>query len=161
MASNVILLRNEIYTRILAKRVANGFSFNNFSLSKQWRPKVEIEDLELTYPNGILYVIGGPAGDRVVKSRENSVLAEFQVKVGFQKVITDTTDDTAIDALVAFVDDELDEVLRKEVSQNSDFAFNRLEPEKDEAGVPFNYVNLGAISVFEAYLNVFYQVVLP
>lgn len=153
-------IRDEIYTRILSKKTALGFSLNSFSLQKTWRPRLETEELFQDYPNGILYVVGGTLGDREAISRDNTVNVEVSVKLGFQAPLTDPDTLTGVDALTDLID-ELDDVCRNDVHNNSEYSYFRTEFLKDENGVPFDFVVIDTLSTFESYLTVYYHLPIP
>lgn len=159
MSSPLVDIRNEVYTRILTLKGLSSFSFNDFGLKKAWKPYTSIEEMNVSFPGGIVTVVGGLMGDRNIITRNGrTVLAEFSVKIGYQKYITDDiggADTSPIDDLVNFVE-ELDEVCRNRVDLDN-VAYLRTEFLKDENGIPFHFIRAAQLSTFEAFFDAYYN----
>lgn len=147
-------LRDEAYLRINLKKLAAGFSINTFTLIRTWRPRKEYSELAAA-TSGIVYVISGEVGDKVSLSRKNAIKGEYSVQIGYQRILTDLEDMAGIDALVDFVHD-LESCVRHDISTGL-YGYSRTEFEKDESGMPFNFLNFDQISTFEAYFRLFFN----
>lgn len=160
--SPLLTLRDETYTRLLLKKGLNQFSFNTFGTKKTWKPGSSPEEMQKLYPNGLVTVVGGVLGDRVALSRDNLVMGEFSVKIGFQKyIVTDVASSITdpVDALVNFTE-ELELMCRQEL-QIDEMTYVRTEYEKDDSGLPFHFVRISEDSTFEAYFDAFFHTPIP
>jgi hypothetical protein len=163
MSSHLTDLRDETYARLLLKKNANEFSFNNFGVKKTWKPSTDPKEMNTTYSaGGLVTVVAGLFGDRVAIDRDNLVVGEYSVKIGYQKyIVTDvaSVDTAPIDGLIDFIE-ELDTMCRHEIILDN-VAYIRTEFEKDESGLPFHFVRISETSTFEAYFDAFFQIPLP
>lgn len=153
-------VRDEVYLRIATKRLAGDFYFSNaFVLEKTWRPWETLENLTKAslFPAGKVYVIGGRPGDIVVESRTNMATREYPVMIGFQHAISNLNDTDEIDAYTAFVE-ELEETCRVETDNNFlQLQFYRIEPLRDQNGVPFSFIQQRDANLFEAYFTAYFR----
>jgi len=147
-------LRDEVYTRIAAKKVLEDFTFNNFTVVKSHRPYERIELLPTNYPGGKVYVVAGTPGVIQGRSRSNIALGELAVVVGFQKGNIDLDDLAANDTLLDFVE-ELADMCRLEVTP-AEYSFQRLEFLQDDNGVPYDFFGMRDAHLFESYFTAFY-----
>ena len=149
-------LRDEVYTRIAAKQAATEFTYgNSFTLVRTWRPYQLLDKLSTDHPTGKVYVIGGSPIGYNNRSRSNTILGEYSVMVGFQKLVADIDSVSEIDGYVDFVQ-ELEDMCRLEVDPTL-FSFSRLEFLRDQDGMPFSFLMLREASLFEAYFTVTYN----
>lgn len=163
------LVRDEVYNKIAAKKAAgiinppDGFTYGNtFTLVKTWRPWTALEDLAdpSKNPLGKVYVIGRNIGDQVNISRDKTVVGEFPVQIGFQRVITDIDDEAEVAGYVDFVE-ELADLCRLSVDENLTAAWTRHEFLRDPDGNPMSFIMQRGALTFEAYFTSVYTLVLP
>lgn len=162
-ASPLIELRNAVYLQILLQQAGGPFfPVTGFGVRQTWIPSTSPEEMNASYPNGLVTVVGGVMGDRVNLDRQNLVLAEFSVKVAFQKYISIDTRGTStndIDVLVDLVE-HLESLCRNLAyidPWDRRAAWTRTEFAKDENDIPFNFVNISEKSTFEAYFDAYYH----
>ena len=164
--NTLVDLRDEVYTRLLTKRLALDFVFNDFVAEETWRPMKTYEQMTAApYDKGLVYVVGGRLGDRVKESRTNLVKAEYSVKLGFQKYIGESlaADPAPIDDLYLLVE-QLEDMCRHDIQLDVNGAktsYSRTEFLKDEDGVAFDFLRLAQVATFEAYMEVYFVVPLP
>lgn len=161
MPSEVIALRELVYTRIGIKKAALQFTYaNDFEVVQTWRPWDTIERIN-TLIHGKVYVIGGTPGDKINESRSNMALGEFNVMVGFQHAIVNVDDLAEIDAYVNFVK-ELDAMCQNEIdvaSVSPLFSWTRIAYLRDPDGIPLSFVGLRIENMFEAYFTASYTTI--
>lgn len=149
-------LRDEIYTRIAAKKAATEYVYDNdFTLERTWRPYEQLEKLSNDHPTGKVYVIGGNPIGYTNQSRTQLVLAEYSVMLGFQRFVEDIDDVDEIDGYTDFLE-ELEDTCRIEVNPEQ-YSFTRLEYLRDPDGLPLSFLGLRDASTFEAYFTVYYN----
>ena len=155
MATPETTIRNAVYDRIAAKKVAATFTdYNAFTLEKAYEPHKDLEDLN-ALTQGIVYVVRG-ATDQKRITRSFAATIELPIMVGFQRTC-DPTDITTCDQLADFVE-ELKDVCRKDVEPTlPQTTFDRVESAKDENGVPYQFVVMRQANIFEAYFTAFYK----
>jgi hypothetical protein len=161
--SPLIQLRDATYLQILLKQLSGPAFPANFAVRKTWIPSTSPEQMSEQYPDGLVTVVGGVMGDRVNLDRENLVLAEFSVKLAFQKYINEdvTSSDTAAIDLLIDVVEHLEGMCRNEINYVDEYgrkaAWTRTEFAKDENDIPFSFVNIAEKSTFEAYFDAYYH----
>lgn len=155
--SDQTVLRDQVYTRLLLKKVATEFSFNDFTVRKTWLPRESLENFEAGHPGGIVYVIPMAYEDETSESRKNLVNRSVPVQVGYQKPVADVEDNSEIDPLSDFVD-ELVEAVEKEIDIDlqPEFSFSRTVFLKDENDTPYSFVMLRE-NFFEAYFTAYFN----
>ena len=161
MTAAIVTVRDEVFDRIEARKVAATFVINDFDTEKTWYPRERLEDLTTDHPSGKVYVIGMAADDGENKSRTNLSLRESPVMVGYQRAGVDPEDTALLDKLLE-LEEQLREVCRKDIFPDADnFSWLRIESLKDENGTPYAYMGLREANLFEAYFTTFYNLVLP
>lgn len=158
-------IRDDLYTRILVKQAASSFVFNNFSVVRTWLPFHRLEKFYQQHPNGVLFLVGATSGDMIANSRPSSpdgyvsVVRDYGVHLAFQKGMREdfTADYTIGDTLCTLVQ-QLEETCRQITPQL--WAWHRIEPLKDENGVPFDYYGIQDNNVFGAYFTSYYRLAL-
>jgi hypothetical protein len=155
--SFITSLRNQLYTAIDTRKTASGFTYgNDFTLEKTWRPYQELKLMGSDHPTGKVYIIGGnPIGFSNL-SRTNTVLGNYSTMVGFQRLISDITSLSEVDAYTDFLQ-ELEEICISGLLENSSFSFDRLEYLRDPDGLPFAFIGMRDEHTFEAYFSVYYN----
>lgn len=157
-------IRDTVALTIATKQALSSFYYaNDFSLTKTWRPWVQLEDLfnATKFPHGKVYVIGGRPSDFQRLARSGMTQRDYPIQIGFQHAIQDIDDTSEIDAYVNFVE-ELEETCRLEVDIVwSNIAFSRLEVMRDPNGIPLAFIQIREVNVFEAYFTAVFTEVLP
>lgn len=157
-------LRDEVYTRILTKRTANAFTFNDFLVEKSWKPYSTLEKLATDAGGaGKVYVLCNTPGDINAATRSSAGLRYYAVTVAYQRVVKEKIDDVAfMDTLGLFMQ-ELEFMCRKEVGdvtgETNEYAFSHLEYLKDENGIPYTFTQMRRDLTFESYFTAFYNLV--
>ncbi len=154
-SENLTDLRDAIFARIALDQANSWFTNNDFNLIRTWRPDSgNLEELRATHPSGVVYVVGGIAGDERAISRSNATDKAYSVKIGFQVAVDDQQDVSEIDPHAALLQ-ELHEVCRSRLTVDG-FCFDRIEAERDANGIPFNYTAFDK-HTFEAYFTAWYN----
>lgn len=150
MASDMETLRNAVYVAILAKKTANLYALNGFTVEESYMPRAAIKSFPA---EGKVYIVGLNGDDSPNRSRTNLSLREVPIQVGLQKM-ADYSDMASMNDLVQVVE-ELRDTCRK--LQLDEFQWMRNEALRDDNGTPYSFVALREHTLFEAYFTAYYS----
>lgn len=149
-------IRDAVHDAINTKKLAAGYTTNDFDLNAVWFPNNELINIS---NDGVVWVVGMNYDDTTPGNRsQNLVRREFPVQIAIQKKIN-PADDTTIETFLDLAE-ELRDTCRKEVSlAGFQWTRNDASDDQQESKTPYVYeqlqgANLLHIPFFAIYLSI-------
>lgn len=158
--SLVVDLKDEVYTRILAKQVLNQYTDNNFLASKVWYPgegNTTVSKLKQDSYLARVYIVGLSSDDTRKLSRTRIYEKIVRVYVGIHSY-TDNIDNDKVDSLLT-LEEELRSTCRNNVSVPNLEWMSNLAIKDDKNETPFYFDKL-LKNIFQSYFVAHYMTVL-
>lgn len=159
MPSRAKTLRDAIY-QLMVTDFNTIAAVSRPSVKASWLPHIFLRDLEISHPNGIVWVSGGQFGTQATASRNNMSRNEQTITVGYQRKLTEQLDTPEIELEIEQSIEHTERMLKvvKDLSLTDTYGYSwsQSSSELDEFGKPYHYLMAREVTTFESYFNISY-----